>query len=123
MTGLQEGFDKNFKDKRFQVKEYPNVISTGYFYVVTDNKERMNDISFKSDWTEAEEFCIFLNNLYDNYYKFIEYTDKFRDLANSFADFCNKYEKSSKILINKYKDVDQSKYEVLLELDRLINEE
>ena len=60
---LQEEFDEKFKDKRFQVKEYPQVISTGNFYIVVDTYGEMMDISFDSDWSEAEEFCDFINNL------------------------------------------------------------
>lgn len=61
---FQEEWDERFKGQRFQVKEYPYVISTGNFYVVIDTMDEMKDINFDSDWDEAEEFCIFINDLY-----------------------------------------------------------
>lgn len=60
---LQESFDEKFKDKRFQVKEYPYVISTGNFYCVMDTFGEMMEISFDSDYHEACEFCTFINQL------------------------------------------------------------
>ena len=65
MSNLEEMLSVKFKNKRFQVKVYPYVISLGNFYVVEDALEEMQPISFDSNWTEAEEFCIFINNLYD----------------------------------------------------------
>ena len=108
-VSLQDEFDEEFKDKRFQVKEYPNVISTGCFYVVKDTLDVMMDISFDSDWDEAEEFCTFINNLNNS--------------DNVFRRFYDCYEKFLVMLEDKYCDVDEVKHDVLLELDTLINKE
>ena len=108
---LQDEFDEEFKDKRFQVKEYPNIISTGCFYVVKDTLDVMMDISFDSDWDEAEEFCCFINTLNDKYEKSV------------FQMFYKCYEKYLIMLEHKYFGVDEGKHNVLLELDTLINNE
>ena len=121
MSGLQEVFDKDFKDKRFQVKEYPQVISLGYYYVVNDTLEEMDDISFGSDWCEAEQFCIFINNLYEELGKQKMFKERFKESGEIFSNFFEKYEKSLETLMDKYLHVDESKYNVLIELDDLIN--
>ena len=76
MSIFQEEWDERFKGQRFQVKEYPYVISTGNFYVVIDTMDEMKDISFDSDWDEAEKFCIFINELYDKCKKIDVFEEK-----------------------------------------------
>lgn len=95
---LQEGFDVKFKSKRFQIKECPYVISTGNFYVVVDTFKEMMDISFDSDWSEAEEFCLFMNELYYSPRNHI------------------------KNLINKQSHIYETDVKLLLELEELIYE-
>lgn len=98
MSNLQDEFDNLFKGKRFTVRSYPQVISLGDFFVVQDTFGVMGEISFGTDWTEAEEFCIFLNNLFYTPFELIE------------------------ILVDKYVDVDESNCEILFELKDLLNQ-
>lgn len=62
---LQEEFNLKFKNKRFQIKEHSLHTSPGSHFSVVDTIGEMIPIRFDSDWTEAEEFCIFINNLYE----------------------------------------------------------
>ena len=95
MSGLQDEFDGTFKGKRFTVVECPRVISVGDIYFVEDTFEEVERISFEGDWYKAEEFCIFLNDLYDNPMNLIN------------------------LLLDKYNE-DESKCDVLWELESLL---
>lgn len=122
MSVFQDEFDVKFHSKRFQIKECPYVISTGYFYVVVDTLNEMSNINFDSSWDEAEEFCIFINGLIDkiNRLKYVKRDYKMN--SDIFLDFFNRYEECWEMLEDKYDGVDVSKYDVLLELDNLVNE-
>ena len=65
MTVLGEELKEKYDGCRFIIEEYPQILSLGYYYVVKDNCDEMISIMCDTDYTEAEEYCIFLNKLYD----------------------------------------------------------
>lgn len=112
MTVLGEELKEKYDGCRFIVEEYPQVISLGYYYVVKDTCNEMISIMCDTDYTEAEEYCIFLNKLYDMYLSY-------KTSSKLFHALWSRYENSIEELFDKYEGTDH--YEVLFELDTMIN--